>query len=416
MESPRKLKIAISGGGLAGAALANSLSRLPHLHVDIYESASEFSERGQGIGMAINAQRALSRLVPQSEELFTRAGYVTMKSSRVTIGSGLHAGTKVIDVAEEHPGRMLQRAALLHELLEPVSRSTMHTNKKLVSIDEQTNDLLLTFEDGTTITTDALIGADGISGFVRSHVLGSDHGAVKPVHAGWAGVMNLVPIAKAQSKLGAEVLQQNRQYGWMGENGIMIHDSIMDGKMVQCIGTSVDRNPSEERRKHIDRDYLETSYSAWEDGPIARQMIDLLLDQDSPAVYEQWEHVNAPTYTKGLVCVMGDAAHAMTPWQGSGAATALEDAVILSTLLAQVDSPDQLRRAFQVYDAVRRPRSQQIAESSRKTGRILSGIDENIGLDPIKMHDALKDRWAFIHDFDLDGHINDALTMLHASG
>jgi salicylate hydroxylase len=87
MESPRKLKIAISGGGLAGAALANTLSRLPHLQVDIYESASEFAERGQGIGMAINAQRALGRLVPQSEELFARVGYVTMNSSRIMIVS-----------------------------------------------------------------------------------------------------------------------------------------------------------------------------------------------------------------------------------------------------------------------------------------------------------------------------------------
>jgi salicylate hydroxylase len=112
---------------------------------------------------------------------------------------------------------------------------------------------------------------------------------------------------------------------------------------------------------------------------------------------------------------MGDAAHAMTPWQGSGAATALEDAVILSALLAEVDSTDQLASAFQVYDAVRRPRSQQIAESSRKTGHILSGTAEDIRLDPVKMHDALKDRWVSIHDFDLAGHINDAVSMLKST-
>jgi salicylate hydroxylase len=151
----------------------------------------------------------------------------------------------------------------------------MHTNKKLVAIDEQPNGLLLTFEDGSTIATDALIGADGIFGFVRSHILGKDHAAAKPVPAGWAGAMNLVTYTKAQSKLGAEILQQNRQYGWVGENGIMIHDSIMDGKMVQCIGTSVDRSPSKERRKPIDRKYLETSYSAWMDGPIAKPMVDV---------------------------------------------------------------------------------------------------------------------------------------------
>lgn len=87
MDNSRKLKIAISGGGLAGAALANALSRLPHLEVHIYESAPEFSERGMGISMAINAQRALNRLLPESEDLFKRAGYVTMNSSRIMIVS-----------------------------------------------------------------------------------------------------------------------------------------------------------------------------------------------------------------------------------------------------------------------------------------------------------------------------------------
>lgn len=155
---------------------------------------------------------------------------------------------------------MLQRAALLHELLEPIPRSTMHAKKKLVKIDEQSEGLLLKFDDGSTISADTLIGADGIFGFVRSYILGDDHQALKPVPAGWAGAMNMVPLPQAQGKLGAELLQQNRQYGWVGENGIMIHDSVMDGKMVQCIGTSVDRHPTENRRKPIDRDYLEEKY------------------------------------------------------------------------------------------------------------------------------------------------------------
>ena len=83
MEGPRKLKIAISDGGLAGAALANTSSRLPHLEVHIYKSANEFSERGQAIGMAVNAQWALGRLVPDAEEFFTRAGCVTLNSPRI---------------------------------------------------------------------------------------------------------------------------------------------------------------------------------------------------------------------------------------------------------------------------------------------------------------------------------------------
>ena len=101
------------------------------------------------------------------------------------------------------------------------------------------------------------------------------------------------------------------------------------------------------------------------------------------------------------------------PLARSGAATALENAVILSALFARIDSPNQLESAFQAYDAVRRPRSQRIAESSRATGRILSRIAEGIGLDLVKMRAALKDHWTFIHEFDLDKHVESALNILN---
>lgn len=129
-------------------------------------------------------------------------------------------------------------------------------------------------------------------------------------------------------------------------------------------------------------------------------------------MWAQYEHINTPTYVNGRVCIAGDAAHAMTPWQGSGAATAIEDAVVLGALFSQIRTSDRVEHVLKTYDAVRRPRSQCIVDSSRETGRILSGIAEDVGLDPMKMRDALMDRWGFIHDFDLDGHIESAKAFL----
>jgi salicylate hydroxylase len=173
----------------------------------------------------------------------------------------------------------MQRAALLHELLEPIPSENMHANKRLVAIDDspQGQGLVLTFEDGTSTHVDVLVGADGIFGFVRSYILGADHPAVKPVAAGWAGVVNLVPFSKAEEKLGSRWFEENRQYGWVGPNGIMIHDLNSDGKMVQCIGTSVDHNPSNDRFKPIDRHFLDTVFADWLDGPIGKGMIDVRL-------------------------------------------------------------------------------------------------------------------------------------------
>jgi salicylate hydroxylase len=51
-----------------------------------------------------------------------------------------------------------------------------------------------------------------------------------------------------------------------------------------------------------------------------------MLENPELKAYAHNHHaVDAPTYAKGAVCIMGDAAHCMTPWQGSGAGTAIED-------------------------------------------------------------------------------------------
>jgi salicylate hydroxylase len=81
----RRLRIAISGGGLAGATLINALMKHAHLDVHIYESAAEFSERGAAVGLAANAQAALSEIGPEVREALERAGAVLMNSSRAIV-------------------------------------------------------------------------------------------------------------------------------------------------------------------------------------------------------------------------------------------------------------------------------------------------------------------------------------------
>ena len=106
---------------------------------------------------------------------------------------------------------------------------------------------------------------------------------------------------------------------------------------------------------------------------------------------------------------MGDAAHAMTPWQGSGAGQAIEDAMILEAVLREVQTPDQLEAAWQAYDAVRRPRTQHIVESSRLTGQLISGRGPGVGLDMDRLRAALAPRWEFIYGLDMKEHKEDAL-------
>lgn len=87
MTETTSLKIAVIGGGLAGATIANALLRHAHLDVHVYESASEFSERGAAVGLASDAQRALTEVVGTTEatDLLEKAGAVVQASTRLCI-------------------------------------------------------------------------------------------------------------------------------------------------------------------------------------------------------------------------------------------------------------------------------------------------------------------------------------------
>lgn len=58
------MRIAFVGGGLDGAAMANALIGLPNFTVNVFEAATEFSERGAAVGLSVNAQLALDRVMP----------------------------------------------------------------------------------------------------------------------------------------------------------------------------------------------------------------------------------------------------------------------------------------------------------------------------------------------------------------
>lgn len=131
---------------------------------------------------------------------------------------------------------------------------------------------------------------------------------------------------------------------------------------------------------------------------------------EKPKLWALFDHLPAATYhRKGKLCLLGDSAHASTPHHGAGAGMAVEDALILSRLLASIGSVRELESAFAAYDAVRRPRSQRLVASSRKTGEVYDFEDEVIGDNMKATREYLEHAWDWIWNEDL----NRQLEMAH---
>jgi 2-polyprenyl-6-methoxyphenol hydroxylase-like FAD-dependent oxidoreductase len=72
-----------------------------------------------------------------------------------------------------------------------------------------------------------------------------------------------------------------------------------------------------------------------------------------------------PSFHRGRVALLGDAAHPMTPNLGQGACQALEDAAVISRLAAGTE-PDAVTGILAAYTAARLPRTTDVVRWSRR--------------------------------------------------
>jgi 2-polyprenyl-6-methoxyphenol hydroxylase-like FAD-dependent oxidoreductase len=77
------------------------------------------------------------------------------------------------------------------------------------------------------------------------------------------------------------------------------------------------------------------------------------------------KRLGAIAWHRGRVGLLGDAAHAVSPSAGQGAAMAMEDALMLASCLRDLPEPQQ---ALTRYEALRRPRAERIVAVGRRRG------------------------------------------------
>lgn len=94
---------------------------------------------------------------------------------------------------------------------------------------------------------------------------------------------------------------------------------------------------------------------------------------DAPYLLRLRDIPPLPTFVRGSVALIGDAAHAALPWTGLGISAAALDAQRLANALAAIvpattgdgSRGDEIAAALRVYDADRRPRGHAVQRAAR---------------------------------------------------
>lgn len=92
------------------------------------------------------------------------------------------------------------------------------------------------------------------------------------------------------------------------------------------------------------------------------------LIRSTPTILGPWqilEQRGLKRWSRGRVCLLGDAAHVMPPSAGQGASLAIEDAMVLARCLR--DCADHAQ-AFVTYERLRRPRVADHVRQARRNG------------------------------------------------
>lgn len=220
-------------------------------------------------------------------------------------------GTRFFDLTCETGQLSVHRAQYLDELVALVPDEVAHFDKRLESVEDEGDHVVLRFHDGTTAKHSALIGCDGVKSVTRQIVIGKDHPAAHATFSGKYAYRGLIPMEDAANLMGDELARNSQMY--FGHGGHILTFPIEKGKTMNVVAfsTKKDGNWEGEWVKPVNKEAMFNDFQGWT--VATQQILSLMQKSDTWALFD---HPAAPTYLKGRICLLGDAAHASTPHCG----------------------------------------------------------------------------------------------------
>jgi 2-polyprenyl-6-methoxyphenol hydroxylase-like FAD-dependent oxidoreductase len=236
--------------------------------------------------------------------------------------------------------------------LDVAEEGAQHTHDRPRVVAHFAND----FGDGTAASGDLLFGCDGLHSRTRQLILPDAPG---PAYSrfvdcgGFAQPATAVPVTgKMQMTFGKRAF-----FGYLAKP---------DGEVCWFSNLAWPEEPSRGQLAAIsEADWQQRLLTAHADDP---EPIPTLI-RSTPGALGRWgvyELPSLPTWHRGPICLVGDAAHAASPHMGQGASTALEDALVLARCLRDIPQPE---RAFAAYEGLRRERVEKIVAMARRNGQ-----------------------------------------------
>lgn len=347
----------VAGAGIAGLTLALALAKFG-AHVVVLERHAAISEFGAGLQISPNARKVLNNLGLDdalAETAFEPQGIDVYPYRHVRPIATMQLGA-IMRERFGAPYAVMHRADLaeaLHKAARRFANIDIVFGVKSWDVSSNPDGVTVTINDanGTsrTVRGRAFIGADGVHSQTRARLL---DGPVAKFgnRVAWRA---LVPFDSAKG-----LIELDKVSVLFGPDYHMVCYPLAHRQQVNLalfakmtlaeveLGDRPDLPTTIQKSPRIEA-LLKAAGSTWTTWPLFT--------------------VRTPIWHKGNIGLIGDAAHAMVPFQAQGAAMSIEDAAVLAPLLVSESSPDS---AFARYEQARQARVTRVADLSATNGHI----------------------------------------------
>lgn len=320
----------IVGAGIAGLTAALALAR-KGIAARVLEQAPAFEEVGAGLQLSPNASRVLADLglLDVLSARWSEPDHILLSSGRslaplASVPAGQSARSRW-----GAPYGVLHRASLQAALVDAVRAEplcTLETGRRIESV----RDLPSGAPD------ELLIAADGVWSKLRKAV----SGALPARYSGNIAWRFLVPYAAAPPFLNPRTVT-----AFLGPHAHLVAYPLAEAQAFNIVAIHAQADaPPEGWSRTGDtaaRARLQNAFSSWHS-----DIGNLLKAAQAPLMWPLFGCADG-AWTDGKTVLIGDAAHAMTPFAAQGAAMAIEDAALLANRLAAATDTGEALRAFE---------------------------------------------------------------------
>lgn len=335
------MKAVICGAGIAGLALAQRLNA-HGWDVVVVEKASGPRQQGYMIDFFGPGYDAAERMgvLPRLAEL----GYEIEEASYLDEAGRRRAGVNFASFARAVNGRLLSimrpdlELALRERVTDSAGRGVeLRFGRSIARIDNASDGVRVTLDDGTVIDADLLAGADGIHSAVRGMVFGEEPRYLR--YLGFHTAAYVFDDPEIHDRVGNRFCLTDtvgRQMGFYG---------LRDGRVaVFTVHRSADPTLPDDARQAVRRAYSTLGWVA----PRALAS----CPGSAEVYYDQVAQIEIPQWSNGRVVLLGDACQAVSLLAGQGASLAVGGAYVLGEQLA---TAGPIESAFGRYQELWQP-------------------------------------------------------------